>query len=203
MSPFVESQEVSHHQGCKRQISQFSYNGDFWKLFSVIKVHHCIYKCKTKLYIKKEQDREKLPLRCGIQHFSAVSQLSCSGINCKGAASLLSVLRPKVINRCVSTYMASVTLTSAKARFTQNNKYRFWRKICCHQQDAFSLGRFAYFSKTVPNYILHTKRIQWSDLSAIHKIKMICRLLHSAFGKLYLQNWLIFVSTVSSRLVLN
>lgn len=128
MSPYVESQEASHHQGV--------------------------------LYIEKEQDREKLPLRCGIQHFSAVSQLSCSGINCKGAASLLSVLRPKVINWCVSTYMASVTSTSAKARFTRNNKYRFWRKICCHQQDAFSLGRFAYFSKTVPNYILHTKRIQ-------------------------------------------
>uniref|UniRef100_A0A3P9AFT2 Proteasome subunit beta n=1 Tax=Esox lucius TaxID=8010 RepID=A0A3P9AFT2_ESOLU len=58
--------------------------------------------------------------------------------------------------------MSWETCTSVKAPLILNNINSFWSNICCHPDNTFFKEGLAYFSKTMPNHILHVLQQVWT-----------------------------------------
>ena len=122
----------------------------------------CIYKCKLRLYYKKQK-----PYINNIQNVMvlAVPLWRKRTITTVTNAKFKSQHLPWHGSMFVPT--AKVTCTSVKARWILRCTYAFWSHICYHLHDIFFRNISACFSKTMPRHLMHvttarlcSKRVQ-------------------------------------------
>ena len=157
----------------------------FRKPLSVNTVRRYIRKCNLKLYYAKQKPSSTTPRNavdfsgpeliwdglmpsgkvfCGLtsRHFKLfLENVDVVSSGPKRKRTIRTVMDAKFKSQHLWWYGAVLvpvawgTCTSVKAPLMLKGTYRFWSNTCCHPSNVFFMDAPAYFSKTMPNHILH------------------------------------------------